>query len=509
MSPRYDEDSGGSGDEGRNEAHKREWNLFYQKQMNLRKGKDPKTEEFEPPDEDCLLKEASSRKIPRLTVKAREHCLRLLEEALSSNHQATGPTEGPDPQAKAVELEHETFRNAKVANLYKASVLKKVAEIRRASKDGQPYIGGTAKSHGAQAEPPETNEYDIRPASQVYSLKHRRLGAGFPKGSCLFQTATELIEKTQAKEQAPQPERGGKQEPPGGTHSLLDKAISEPQPEPRGEAPQNSAHCGEASPGKETKGTPLDSSIAKARTTKKKQLLATAAFKDSQDISRFFCPRAKSLLPPSSAPGVEGASPSYDKVQGPPVTPEDCKGEEDRTLEHLAVPPQTEECIRERPSVCPLIDQAPPEDQLTPIKETQKAKRPVPQQENPESQIQKRPCLSVKTTSVAEAMGAITGRDQDTSNPTARGSCLLSAPTISLKETANVVVKFLTPFYKEGKFASKELFKGFARYLSHTLAQRPSPGRRVKEEALNLIRQFFHGRARCESEADWHNLCGP
>lgn len=32
----------------------------------------------------------------------------------------------PDPQAKAVELEHETFRNAKVANLYKASVLKKV-----------------------------------------------------------------------------------------------------------------------------------------------------------------------------------------------------------------------------------------------------------------------------------------------------------------------------------------------------------------------------------------------
>ncbi|XP_032285481.1 ATP-dependent DNA helicase Q5 isoform X2 [Phoca vitulina] len=34
---RYDEGSGGSGDEGRDEAHKREWNLFYQKQMSLRK----------------------------------------------------------------------------------------------------------------------------------------------------------------------------------------------------------------------------------------------------------------------------------------------------------------------------------------------------------------------------------------------------------------------------------------------------------------------------------------
>lgn len=39
LSSRYDEDSGGSGDEGRDEAHKREWNLFYQKQMSLRKVK--------------------------------------------------------------------------------------------------------------------------------------------------------------------------------------------------------------------------------------------------------------------------------------------------------------------------------------------------------------------------------------------------------------------------------------------------------------------------------------
>lgn len=38
-SSRYDEGSGGSGDEGRDEAHKRQWNLFYQKQMSLRKVK--------------------------------------------------------------------------------------------------------------------------------------------------------------------------------------------------------------------------------------------------------------------------------------------------------------------------------------------------------------------------------------------------------------------------------------------------------------------------------------
>lgn len=39
LSSRYDEGSGGSGDEGKDETHKRQWNLFYQKQMSLRKVK--------------------------------------------------------------------------------------------------------------------------------------------------------------------------------------------------------------------------------------------------------------------------------------------------------------------------------------------------------------------------------------------------------------------------------------------------------------------------------------
>ncbi|XP_006176528.1 ATP-dependent DNA helicase Q5 isoform X1 [Camelus ferus] len=507
---RYDEGSGGSGDEGRDEAHKREWNLFYQKQMSLRKGKDPKVEEFVPPDEDCPLKEASSRRIPRLTVKAREHCLGLLEEALSSNCQAVGSTDGLDFQAKAVELEHEIFQNAKVANLYKASVLKKVAEIHRASKAGQLYVvGGGTNSHSAQAEPPEPTEYDIRPASQVYSLKHKRVGAGFPKGSCPFQTATELMEKTQAKEQDPQPAQGGKQEPPSRPCGLQDEDRSEPLPGPRGEVPGSSAHCGGPYPEKKAKGPSQGSPSAKARVTKKQQLLAAAALKDSQNIARFFCQRAEGQPPVTSAPGAEGASPSCGEVRGPLTAPEECTGEEDGAMGHLAAHPQTKECTREEPSVCPLRDQRPPEGQPTPTKETQRGKRLRPQQGSPESQAQKRPRSAAKASILAETKGSISASDQGTMNSAAQGSCQLSAPGISLKEAANVVVKCLTPFYKEGKFASKELFKAFARHLSHSLTQNPSPGRSVKEEAQNVIKLLFHGRARCESEADWHGLCGP
>lgn len=58
--------------------------------------------------------------------------------------------------------------------------LSQVAEIHQASKDGKLYdMGGSAKSCSAQAEPPEPTEYDIRPASQVYSVSgvHPKLGS--------------------------------------------------------------------------------------------------------------------------------------------------------------------------------------------------------------------------------------------------------------------------------------------------------------------------------------------
>ncbi|XP_036755958.2 ATP-dependent DNA helicase Q5 isoform X1 [Manis pentadactyla] len=490
---RYDEGSGGSGDEGRDEAHKREWNLFYQKQMSLRKGKEPKIEEFVPPDEDCPLKEASSRKIPRLTVKAREHCLGLLEEALSSNRQATGTTDGPALQAKAVELEHEMFRNAKVANLYKAGVLKKVAEIHRASRDGQLYEGACgAKSCSPQAQPPEPTEHDIRPASQVYSLKPKRGGAGFPRGSGPFQTATELMEEMATEERAPQPVWAGEQRPPSRPCGLQGEDRAEPRPGPRGEAPGRGAHRGVSPPGEKATGPSRGSPAAQAPAETQQQLLAAAALGDPRNVAHF-CRRGAEHPPPRLSAATEKHT-----------------GERDGSLGSSAAPPQTEKRPREALRACSLQDQGLPEGRRTPTEETRQGKRPRPPQENPESCAQKRPCSSADVSVLVKAKdSSISTGDQGTWKPMAQSSCQLPAPGISLKEAANVVVKCLTPFYKEGKFASKELFKAFARHLSHSLTQKSSPGGSVKEEAQNLIEQFFHGRTRCESEADWSGLCDP
>ncbi|KAL6046928.1 hypothetical protein STEG23_019968 [Scotinomys teguina] len=500
---RYDEGSGGSGDEGRDEAHKREWNLFYQKQMSLRKGKEPKIEDFIPPDEDCPLREASSRKIPKLTVKAREHCLQLLEEALSNNHQAAGSTDRTDLQAKAVELEHAAFRNAKMVNLYKASVLKKVAEIHKASKDGQLYDteGGT-KSCSAGAEPSEPSDYDIPPTSHVYSLKPKRVGAGFPKGSCPFQTATELLGKSQTQKQAPETVLESEQGPPD--WDLQDENRNKP-PGYQGEAPGSSVDLGEPSPEKRTKGS--SQCNARARASKKQQLLAAAALKDSQNITRFLCQRTESPPLPASVPRAEDATPCCGGVPGN-LTEVGAQG-------HLNTLFQTE-CPREGPSTCSLRDQSFPEGQPSPLKETQTGKRPRLQkvleeesQENSERGTQKKLRPSTKSSILAEAQGSALASNPSTDNRVTREPCQLSAPGISVKEAADVVVRYLTPFYKEGRFISKELFKGFARHLSHFLAQKVSPGRSVKEEAQSLIKQFFRAHARCESEADWSDLCDP
>lgn len=494
---RYDEGSGGSGDEGRDEARKREWNLFYQKQMSLRKGKEAKTEEFTPPDEDCPLREASSRKIPKLTVKAREHCLQLLEEALSSNHQAAGATDGADLQAKAVELEHGAFRNAKMVNLYKASVLKKVAEIHKASKDGQLYdMDGGTKSCSAGVEPSEPNDYDVPPTSHIYSLKPKRVGAGFPKGASPFQTATELLGK-----QAPKGVPGGEQGPPSWCCDYQDEDRNKPLPENQREAPGSSVNCGELSPQKRTKGSSQGS--VRAGASKKQQLLAAAALKDSQSITRFLCQRAESL--PSPAPGPR----SGDVTPSCGGEPEDCT--QVGAQAHLSARVQTE-CPREGPSTCSLQVHSCPEGQPSTLQEAQAGKRPRPQQvleEESSERTQKRLRPSTNSSILAEAKGSALASDHSTENKVTGEHCQLSAPGISVKEAAAVVVKYLTPFYKEGRFISKELFKGFARHLSHLLAQKTSPGRSVKKEAQSLIKQFFHDRARCESEADWRDLCVP
>lgn len=183
-------------------------------------------------------------------------------------------------------------------------------------------------------------------------LKPKRVGAGFPKGSCLFQTATELMEKTWVPEQEPRPEQGGEQGGEQGAPSQpCDRQgteCAEPLPGLRGEAPRSDAVCRGPSP-EEERGPARGSPTAKVRVNKKQQLLAAAALKDSQNITRFFCRRTKSPPPLTAALGADSTSPSRDGVWRTLTLLEKGSGQEDGAVGRLAARPDTKECAEEGP----------------------------------------------------------------------------------------------------------------------------------------------------------------
>lgn len=171
-------------------------------------------------------------------------------------------------------------------------------------------------------------------------LKPKRVGAGFSIGPCPFQPATELLGKSQSQKQAPEAALEGEQEPPGWVCDLQDEDRGKPRPGYQEEASGSSVNCGDPSPEKRTKGQSSQGS-AKSRASKKQQLLATAARKDSQSITRFLCQRTQCPPLPASVPRSEDGSPSSGDVPGK------C-AEEVGAQDHLVTVFQTE-CPREKP----------------------------------------------------------------------------------------------------------------------------------------------------------------
>ncbi|XP_072207880.1 ATP-dependent DNA helicase Q5 isoform X1 [Excalfactoria chinensis] len=554
---RYDEESSGNGDEASEESRKREWDNFYKKQMSLRRGKEPEKEDFVPPSADCPLKDAFSRRISKLTVKGREHCLKILEEALSANQEVpTAVGKWSDPHACAVELEYEAFRTSKMANSYKASVLKKVAEINKASKEGELFSvfgsGTGSSSSGTKYGSPA--EEDFLPASQVYSFKPKRMGAGFPKTSGLFQTASELLKIQEDSDTKPVKKEGfpNKQDNNSNCNLELDAKPTVLQKKKQAtKAVCESAEVVVVLPEKkeqqsspDTKAALGDSPIKRTKLSKKQQMLAEAAKKESQDISKFFSlskggSKAKSCSSTEEASCTASTLPqvssqSICQEKSIPQENKDASGDvTGQTHEENEELGETKGALTEREEVC----------------KTQQAAETKPLQEELDVSSVAESVTENEHAVVGEGQsGKRQGSDEDTENPatkrmrTAAKSSILSQPenksvgstkkkvtfdpnllqsdkegasktiqpvtkSMSLKETADIVVKYLTPFYKGGKFASKDLFKGFARHLSHLLTEDQNPARKaVKEEAQRLIKEFFKTRVRCESETDWQEL---
>ncbi|XP_068065593.1 ATP-dependent DNA helicase Q5 isoform X3 [Anomalospiza imberbis] len=497
---RYDEEGSGNWDEDNEERRKREWDNFYKKQMSLRKGKEPEKEDFVPPSADCPLKEAASRRIAKLTVKGREHCLKMLEEALSNN-QNTPAAEGKwsDPGACAVEMEYEAFRTSKMANSYKAAVLKKVAEINKASKQGELFsVFGSGTGGNSNLETKSLAEEDFVPASQVPSFKPKRVGAGFPKKSSLFQTASDLLKIQEESDAKPVK----KDCPSGQDNNIYSLDLDIRNPVLQREETVTKAVAGSKA---------QSCSVAKGD--------GCCASTVPQVSSQSVCQKK-----PTPQENKDGSGDLTGQFQG--------ENKELRETE-VTLPERGENSKTQKAAECELLEEETDvkssvaenvaETELPVVGEGDSGKRPG-SDEDMESPAKKRLRTAAKSSILTQPEGKSVGPtkkkvtfDSNLEQCDKEGSSKTIQPVtkgMSLKETADIVVKYLTPFYKGGKFASKDLFKGFARHLSHLLTQEQSPARKtdvvsslaVKEEAQRLIKEFFKTRLRCESEADWEEL---
>nr|XP_009941489.1 PREDICTED: ATP-dependent DNA helicase Q5 [Opisthocomus hoazin] len=549
---RYDEESSGNGDEANEESRKREWNNFYKKQMSLRKGKEPEKEDFVPPICSFSKLERVTVVVLRVTLQGeacqttglgREHCLKMLEEALSTNQNVPAAGgKGLDPHTCAVDLEYEAFRTSKMANSYKATVLKKVAEISKASKQGELFsvfgsrTGGNSSLETKSGSPAEE---DFLPASQVYSFKPKRVGAGFPKKPGLFQTASELLKIQE--ESDTKPVKKEVDCPSGQGNNNCSLELDTRSPVLQNKEITTKAICESAGvevllpekkrqqPSPDTKAVLGDSPTKKTKPSKKQQMLAEAAKKESQDISKFLSlpkggSKAKSrssakndgcsasTLPQVSSQSICEEKPTPQENKG--VSGEDVTGQSQAESEELGETEVavTEEEIGVKSSVAEHVT----ETELTVVGEGECGKRPG-SDEDVQSPATKRLRTVSKSSILSQPEGRSVGLtkkkvtfDPNLSQCDKEGTTKTVQPVTkgaSLKETADIVVKCLTPFYKGGKFASKDLFKGFARHLSHLLTEEQTPAcKTVKEEAQRLIKEFFKTRLRCESETDWQDL---
>ncbi|XP_061567984.1 ATP-dependent DNA helicase Q5 [Cololabis saira] len=525
-----DEDNGGD-DEGKN--RKKHFTELYKRQMHMRKGSDGPREDFVPPDADCLLRDASSQKIPRLTVKTREHCLYRLQEAVQCQ-QGEQDAFDCDGLTSAIDIEHEIFRNSKSSNLYKASVLKKVSELKKASsapvkgEEGEGTSSSTSESKtklekdvsssssssSSSLYPEELQGFTL--ASEVYSMKRKRVGAGLRGSSNPFLSAKDLLEPSVLDASSDKGKTSGR---------FLSDCSGE----------SDMRRVGEGIPNAETMSS-IPSSI-KARAlaisgslnsptkggralSKKQQKLAEAA-KTSRNISQYFAKTEKQTT--EKSPDEAELSNETDSTfsHSPTEVFEENIDQEPDSGKSPAVS-QTEDVIliESKTEVVVITDdekeKADEEEILNPKDMTSITEQNEPAEEAKPPLIQE---FQVKEDVEAnlEPPPAKRSRPADKSsrrvrfNPTVQEKVVKPVskppPPATLKEAADIVVRCLDPFYAQGKFANKELFKSFARHLSHLLAEDKTQGKeQLKAKAKALIKNLFSKVQRCESEADWKHL---
>ncbi|XP_078346489.1 ATP-dependent DNA helicase Q5-like isoform X2 [Oculina patagonica] len=152
----YDDDDNEDDSEGGSEEERAfRCKLIANEFRKRRKGKQSLSYPVSPqlPGPNCRLKEASNYlHIPKLSIKVREHCFGLLEEAMKSNINQCAKMDDSarllfDMESTLIDIEHSIFKNSKTDIGYKTAMLKKVSEVKSSSTNGRVFVWSGASQN--------------------------------------------------------------------------------------------------------------------------------------------------------------------------------------------------------------------------------------------------------------------------------------------------------------------------------------------------------------------------
>ncbi|XP_019621543.1 PREDICTED: ATP-dependent DNA helicase Q5-like [Branchiostoma belcheri] len=510
----------------------------------------PTQEEFVPPDPDCPLREAGSQRIPKLTIKAREHCLKLLEDALRENflqyfrdNPAKQAASEWEPQCCAIDVEHEVFRASRVASTYRMGALKKVNEIKNTTKKGDIHSSlvpnnslssaskTTVKEEVNQQEDGRKNSSDSNHPAEFTSLLQTVKEEKKSSYSCSFQTASSLLRSRFKSEDMVNPKTAFKPMAPSSSEvyqsstSLLESDSMY--------SLRHSSSLGFQTALDLMKSKTTDSNISTTGFTTASNLLEKERQKSaSESLTGGFQSAATLLRSQYSVP-----------TSGETCTNSTLKRTRSKTKSTSKDRRSGNSGMKQAPIVKYFFETNRSEDprqkrSLSTQEETAPAKKQCKQaaaQSTATLGTCRNPSQTVKTpnkTNNSQNSASNrptrnnrlshlqnTGKEKSASNDQCSQSLDKSAvsngkpqhdtPDLNdeLKNAADIVVRYLTPYYKDGRFASKDLFKAFARVLSHKLKDDPRVNTdNVKERAKGAIRQYFKCHSSCSSETDLKGL---
>ncbi|XP_061183872.1 ATP-dependent DNA helicase Q5-like [Saccostrea echinata] len=405
------------------------------------------TDEFVQPSEDCPLRDPASQRIPKLTVKIREHCLGMIEEALKNNYigyYVDVPTKlaASDyiPKSCAIDIEYDVLKANKLANVYKASIMKTINDIKKCTGSKElhsclvPRNENQCNTDDIISETPDRKTKNGSPTAESRILSNP-VEKGISKLGSTFVKASSLI-----KSNSPSPSLPNLSNP----HSATNYA-------------ENGISC-KSETGETSSPIQDIQELQDSAKFSTQFLKASELVKKSSIFSNNKTKSLNSITKERNKPPVPKITYFFERAK---------KSEEKDTI--------TKAC----------------QDNISSENVTPSATSGERASEKKVSQKD----LNLKRHASPR---------EETSQEVKRKKLDKPSSTSSqVKQTADLVVRYLSPYYKDGHIVSKDIFKTMARMLSYRVQSVSGTEDQAKQECKRLIKEIFAKHAKITSTEEF------